>query len=523
MENGKCEEMENGKWKMENSFVQLKFTNLLQTISLHFGMTAVCLSAFVFTIFSQTQMPPAPSAPRAVKIPAVQEKTLPNGLKVVVVERKNVPLVMASLLVKTGGANAEDDARSGVADMTGSLLLKGTKTRTATQIAEDVGFLGGTISSSANWNSSTVWVNATTDKFDKVLAIMADAVLNPTFAQKEIDLYKTQLLDDLTVQLKQPSALANFVASRYTYGEHSVYGTPETIAKIGRADISNFYRQAFIPNQSVLIFTGDITAAQANALARKYFGVWKSVNRQTVNRVSAGADDASRSAREIVKRILVVDLPDSGQAAVTYAKRLSEGRVDEDKASKVYYPALVANSVLGGGYTNRLNLEIRIKRGLSYGARSSVSWREANSNFSAGAQTKNVSAAEVAELLAAEIDRIGRDSVGADELKPRTATLTGNFSRTLETTGGLAAQISELYLYGINPTELNSYMQNLQTVTDAQVKAFASANIKGGDIIIVGDYAKFKDDLAKRFPALKVEVIPASQLDLNSDTLRKAK
>ncbi len=123
----------------------------------------------------------------------------------------------------------------------------------------------------------------------------------------------------------------------------------------------------------------------------------------------------------------------------------------------------------------------------------------------------------------AEIDRIGRDFVGADELKPRTATLTGNFSRTLETTSGLAAQISELYLFGINPSELNSYMQNLQTVTDAQVKNFAAQNIKGGDIIIVGDYAKFKDDLAKRFPDKKIEVISASELDLNSEDLRKSK
>ncbi len=511
--------MANGECLMINDSTKLNLSNFLQFVSLRLCVSAVCLLFFGFTIFAQEQ-PPAPSAARTVKIPAVQEKSLPNGLKVVVVERKNVPLVTASLLVKSG-ASAEDEAEAGVADMTASLLLKGTKTRTATQIAEEMEFLGGNINSGANWMASNVTVNITSDKLDRALAIMSDVVLNPTFATKEIQLYKTQTLDALNVQLKQPSALANFAASRYTYGEHSAFGTPETIAKIGSADISNFYRRAFIPNESVLIFAGDITAAQANVLAQKYFGVWKSVNRQTVDRISAGSNGTNRGAKDIVKRILVVDLPNSGQAAVTYAKRLDEGRVDDNKVSKVFYPALVANSVLGGGYTNRLNLEIRIKRGLSYGARSSVSWREANSNFSAGAQTKNVSAAEVAELLAGEIDRIGNDLVGADEQKPRTATLTGNFSRTLETTSGLAAQISELYLYGINPNELNSYMQNLQTVTDAQVKDFASANIKGGDIIIVGDYAKFKDDLAKRFPTQKVEVIPASQLDLNSDTLRK--
>ncbi len=524
--------MENGKWKMENNFGKLNFKIFLQSFSLRLYVSAVCLSSFAFTIFSQTQMPPAPSAPRAVKIPAVQEKTLPNGLKVVVVERKNVPLVTASLLVKSG-ASVEDEAQAGVADMTASLLLKGTKTRTATQIAEEMEFLGGNINSGANWMASNVTVNITSDKLDRALAIMSDVVLNPTFAPKEIDLYKTQTLDALNVQLKQPSALASFAASRYTYGEHSAFGTPETIAKINRADISNFYRQAFIPNQSILIFAGDITSAQANALAQKYFGVWKegSVKKKTfqimeVSPTISSSGNKNSTTEKNINKILVVDLPNSGQAAVTYAKKLNKGRVLYDKdmsnlsVNEVYYPALVANSVLGGGYTNRLNLEIRIKRGLSYGARSTLAWRGFNSNFSAGAQTKNVSAAEVAELLANEIDRIGRDTVGADELKPRTATLTGNFSRTLETTNGLAAQISELYLFGINPTELNSYMRNLQTVTDAQVKNFAAQNIKGGDIIIVGDYAKFKDDLAKRFPAQKVEVIPASRLNLNSETLK---
>ncbi len=521
--------MENGKRKIENSFSQVNFTNFLRAFSLRLCVSAVCVSAFVFTIFAQIEMPPAPSAPPTVKIPAVQEKTLPNGLKIVIVERKNVPLVTASLLVKNGGANTEDEAQAGVADMTASLLLKGTKTRTATRIAEEIESLGGNINSGANWSAANVTINITSDKLDRALAVMSDVVLRPAFAQKEITLYKTQTLDDLNVQLKQPSALAAFAASRYTYGEHSAIGTPETVAKIGRANISNFYRQAFVPNESVLIFTGDITATQANALANKYFGGWKSVKRHVVDGGFGDPRGINQGEREVVKRILVVDLPNSGQAAVTYAKKFDEGRVTtyelkkggtETDVSKIYYPALVTNSVLGGGYTNRLNLEIRIKRGLSYGARSSLAWRDADTNFSAGAQTKNVSAAEVAELLADEINRIGSETVGADELKPRTATLTGNFSRTLETTGGLAAQISELYLYGINPSELNSYMRNLQSVSDAQVKDFAAKNIKGGDIIIVGDYAKFKDDLAKRFPSQTVEVIPASRLNLNSDTLK---
>jgi zinc protease len=457
--------------------------------------------------------PPAPSAPRSVNIPGVNEKSLPNGLKVVVVERENVPLVTVSLLVKSG-ANAEDNSLAGLADMTVSLLLKGTKTRTATQIAEEMDFLGGNINSSASWNASNVTVNSTSDKLEPALAIMSDVVLNPTFALKEIELYKTQTLDELNVQLKQPSALANFVASRYSFGEHSTFGTPETISKINQTNISDFYREAFAPNNSILIFTGDITYAKANALAQKYFGKWSNQSKGKLKTFNF----TPTKENSIVRRILVVDLPNSGQAAVTYAKKLGNiGRTRED----YFFPASVVNSVLGGGYSARLNQEIRIKQGLSYGASSGFTWRPMNSNFLARAQTKNASAAKVAELMTAEIAKITTNSVSQDELKPRKAVLTGNFGHSLETTGGLAAQISELYLYGLKPNELNSYMQKVESVSNEQVKNFASENITGGDIIIVGDAKIFMDDLKKRFPDKKIEVISASDLDLNRDDLRK--
>lgn len=485
----------------------------------------LCLSvaamSFTTVVFAQ-EMPPAPSAPRSVKIPTVREKKLPNGLKVVVVERKNVPLVTASLLVKSG-ANVEDDALAGVADMTASMLLKGTKTRTATQIAQDVEFLGGDLNSGANWNSSNVSVNVTSDKLDKALAIMSDVAMNPTFSPQEIALYKTQTLDALNVQLKQPGALAGFVASRYTFDEHSASGTPETIAKISRPNILKFYQKAYLPTDSVLIFTGDISAEDAFTLAKKYFGNWKSTAKPMQKPLSITQDTMNSEDRtqfnqkmNVINRFLVIDLPDSGQAAVSYAKKLSWGRGGVD-----YFPALVANTVLGGGYSARLNEEIRIKRGLSYGAGSSINWRTSDSNFLARAQTKNVSAAQVAELVEAEISKLTSEPVLTDELNPRKATLNGNFGRSLETTRGLAAQLGELYLYGLNPDELNSYMSNVQNISDKQVEEFALKNLKGGDIIIVGDAKVFMSDLKKRFPNQKIEVVEASNLDLNNANLKK--
>src|SRR5258706_6901013 len=148
------------------------------------------LCVFVVNIAAQ-ETPPAPGAPKTVTVPAVQETKLPNGLTVAVVERKTVPLVTIQLLVKSG-ASSENASKAGLADLTASMLTKGTKTRTATQIAEAVEFLGGSINSGAGWNNSFVSVTVTSDKVDQAIAILADVVLNPAFDQKELDLLKSQ-------------------------------------------------------------------------------------------------------------------------------------------------------------------------------------------------------------------------------------------------------------------------------------------------------------------------------------------
>lgn len=472
---------------------------------------ALCLCVPAVNLVAQTEQPPTPAAPKTVSIPAVQEKKLPNGLTVAVVERKSNPLVTVQLLVKTGAA-AESADKAGLANLTADMLAKGTKTRSATQIAEEMAFLGTELNSGAGWNSSTISFTATPDKLDQALTVMADVVLNPAFKQEELDLLKSQTLDELKYNLKQPSFIANYVASKYSFGEHPAGGTPESIASITRVDVSAFHAN-YIPSNSVLIFAGDITLARAASLASKAFGSWKGARIMPMGTGSS----IGRGNRQDVSRILVVDLPKSGQAAVTYALTIPQiGRSD-----KRYYDASVMNSVLGGGYSSRLNYEIRIKQGLSYGAGSSLSWRPSNANFSTRAQTKNESAARVAELTIAEIKRLSSSSVAAGELTPRKSVLTGNFGRNLETTAGLANAIGELYSFGIPPRELNSYMTNVNAVTDAKIRDFASASLSNGVLIIVGDYQVFKDDLAKRFPGMTVDVIKADDLDLSKENMRK--
>jgi zinc protease len=229
-----------------------------------FSVLVFSLCLVVSTVSVSAQ--PAPGPARSVNIPAVQEKKLKNGLTVAVVEKPGVPIVTAQLLFRAG-ASTEPVAKAGLANLTGSLLTKGTKTRTAEQIAEEMEFLGGSIDSGAGWNGSSVTMTVTSDKLGQAMPIMADVALNPVFKPEELDLLRSQTLDELKYNLTQPGFLATYAASRYSFDEHPSGGTPASLEAITRDDIQSFYSSSFRPDNAVFIITGDITLAKASALA----------------------------------------------------------------------------------------------------------------------------------------------------------------------------------------------------------------------------------------------------------------
>ncbi len=495
-------------------------------------LTLLILIASSNVLLSAQETPPLPSEPRSVSIPAVKEAKLPNGLTVVVVERRASPLVSVRMTFNSG-VTSEDIATAGLVKMTTSLLTKGTTTRSATKIANDIEFLGADFSTAVALDSSSITLNVTSDKVGQAMPIFADVIRRASFPASEIKLAKSQAIDELAYNLKQPSFLANYVATVYSFNGNPSSGTPESLKAMKRTDILDFYKNSIDPDGATLLFVGDISPAQALNLARTHFGTWKSAVRPTGPRIeitesASSAQQRKGSDREqpLAKRILVIDLPGSGQAAVSFAKQLPfAGRVvwagKSAEVSKDYFPGVVMNSLLGGGYSSRLNQEIRIKRGLSYGAGSSITWRAYDARFSTRTQTKNESAPEVADLVLTELRRLGSSDATSAEIAPRQAALIGDFGRSLETNSSLINGLSDLYDVWLSPDELGSYISNVQAVSSTQIRDFAAQHLNGGDIIIVGDYAKFKDDLAKRFPGMNIDVINADELDLSKKGLRK--
>ena len=212
---------------------------------------------------AQQETPPPPSEPRPVRVPKAQETALPNGLRVIVIEKSDIPLVSARLLVKSGAETDPADA-SGLAEMTADLVTKGTRTRSAPEIAQAVESLGGSLQSGAAWDSSNVYVNVMASKFEPALAILADVVRDASFNQDEIDRVRQQTLDSIKVAMGEPGAVASLVAARVVFGNspygHPRSGTPESVARITRDDIVRVHRELYRPDNAVLVIGGDVDA-----------------------------------------------------------------------------------------------------------------------------------------------------------------------------------------------------------------------------------------------------------------------
>lgn len=477
------------------------------------------LLAFCLTSISQAwaiagvDTPPAPAAPRPAKFAKPKETKLKNGLQIIVAERHQLPLIAADVVIRHG-AEVDPQTLAGAASMTGDLLTKGTESMSAPEIASAIESLGGSIESGAGWDSSVAGVVVMSDKTEQALQILADVVRHPAFQQAEIERLKKQQLDALRVALQQPGSLARFVAERVVfeagkYG-HAAGGTLESVAAIQRKDVTQLYQTYYQPQDAVLVLAGDITLEQAKKLAEKLFGDWKN------GKPAPNEQRTTPAGKKWEPENIVVDMPAAGQAAVMLVKPAIARRAPD------YYAGLVTNAALGNGFISRLNREIRIKRGLSYGAGSSLDTRRDGGEFGASAQTKNESAAEVASLMQTQLTDLVSDPVKGNELRSRQAVLTGEFARNLETNHGFVAALGALATYELPLDTLDKFIPKINAVTTAAVTAFAKNHLSSpASTVIVGKAASFLDALKKTIPGVKV--IEQGNLDLNSADLVKTK
>jgi zinc protease len=471
----------------------------------HRGLVALLAMAAAAHAHAQgLDTPPPIAAPRPLDIAPPAVATLPNGLRVVVAQRRGLPLVTAELLVRSG-AETDPPTLAGLANLTGTLLAKGTATRSAPAIAEAAEALGGALDSGAGWDRSYVTITVARPMLPAALDLVADVTLRPRFASAELERARRQSIDGLNVALAQPGTLAQVAADRAAFGAstygHAGGGTPASLARIRRNDVVALHAKFFRPDNATLIFAGDIEMHDALALARRVFGAWK--------RPAAPLPaQPITTAAPAIKGPVVIDMKGAGQAGVALAvPSVARGAPD-------YYAGAVANTLVGSGYSSRLNQEIRIKRGLTYGVGSALDARRNGGVFRIDAQTKNASAPELLEVTLAEVARAGAEAAPADELAARKLAIIGAVSRRFETTESLANAVAALEAYGVDVKEITRIIQHLDAVTADEVQAFVRVHWPAASlhVVVAGEAPQFADALRAKYPDLVV--IPQADVDL---------
>jgi zinc protease len=422
---------------------------------------------------------PAPLPPRPLNIPTPYETVLPNGLRLVIVDDRRLPLVSYRLSFRTGSTHDPKDM-PGLTDMMTGMLTEGTESRNSRQIADETARIGATLTAGANSDYTIVAASALAIYGDEVLALMADVVLHPSFPESELDLSRQNTKEDLKQQRAKPSFLAGEMLARIIFGEHPysvVAPTPESIDAMSREKLVQFHRQTFVPANAVFTVVGDVAREQIIERVTELFGVWPAGE--------SPASDFPAPPERSERTIYLVDRPGSAQSNIVIAN-LGVTRTNPD-----YFPLLLMHTVLGANASSRLFMNLREEKGYTYGAYSSLDTRRTAGTLRATAEVRTpVTGASLKEFFY-ELNRMRDEPVSEQEIKDAKAYLTGVFPIRLETQEGLIDQLVQIKMYGLPDDYLQHYRERISTVTAQDIQRVANRYIMPdrAAIVIVGDAA----------------------------------
>jgi predicted Zn-dependent peptidase len=425
-----------------------------------------------------------------VKLPRAEEATLPNGMKVVLLNSTKVPTYTMQMVVLSGGLS-DPASYHGLSSFTASLLREGTTKRSSKQIAEQVDALGATLGANSGLSSmiSTVTASGLVENIDQALELFADVIRNPTFPQEEVDKYKTRTLAQLQFQRSIPQFLAQEQFSRAIYGaDHpaSLVAPPaDSIKKLTSKDLQEFHAKYYRPNNAIFAITGDITMKEIMPKLEKAFGDWQKgdVPATTIPPAPAQAD----------AKIFLIDRPGSVQTV------LQLGTLGIERTSPDYFAVLLADRVLGGGPSGRLFLNLREDKGYTYGAYSGFGGSKFRGTWVSSSEVRtDVTEGAMKEFMY-ELNRLRNEKVPADELQNAKSAIIGGFALSLDQPQSLLQNIITQKLYGLPADYWDTYPQNVMAITAEDVQRVAQKYIDLGhlQVVAVGDATKAREVLGK--------------------------
>ena len=421
-------------------------------------------------------------------LPAVEKKKLSNGLEVWMVRQPELPIVSMNLVLNTGGA-ANPTGKEGLSSITASLLDTGTKTRSAVEIANQLQSIGANLGAGSSWDETNVSLQTLTKNLDKALDIYADVINNPAFPADELETQRKRALVGFIQRKDNPNAISNVVYNALLYGKDHPYGKSlggdeKSIAGLKREDVVKFYETYYRPNNAAMIVVGDVDSKTLIPKLEKAFANWKAGDVSAINTPAAKTFDAAG--------IYIVDKPGAAQSVI------SIGQIGVARDNPDYFPLQVMNSILGGQFSARVNMNLREDKGYTYGARSGFSFRRGAGPFSASADVKTAVTKESVMEFMKELNGIrGGIPVTKAELEYNKQSIIRRFPRTVETVGQISGSLADLYVYDLPATYYNDYIQKVNAVTVEDVNRVANKYLTPDKmaIVIVGDKAVIEPKL----------------------------
>ncbi|HSE47646.1 MAG TPA: pitrilysin family protein [Terriglobales bacterium] len=414
-----------------------------------------------------------------VKLPRPMETRLPNGLTVLVLERHKLPTVAFVLWVKTGQLH-DPKSMPGLSEFLAANIREGTAKRNSAQIAGETDQLGATLNTGAGYGSdiTSVSISGLVESADKMLDLMSDVALNPSFPQAELDKYKTRKLAQLEDQRSDPSFLANEKFYEVLYRDFPaavISATPESVKAMTVAELQKAHAVRFVPGNAILGVVGDLTQQQALELAKKYFGGWK----------QGAAPDSALPAlpAPLPRKTYLIDRPGSVQTNLV-AGEFGLKRTDPD-----YIPMVVMDQVLGAGAASRLFLQLREEKGYTYGSYSSFDADVYPGPVTATSEQRNAVTDGAMHELTNELRKMGDEPVPDDELKETKNSITAVFALSLESPTNLLNRWLTVKYYGLPLDYWDTYPAKVSAVTAADVQRVGKKYLDPNhlQIVVVGD------------------------------------
>jgi zinc protease len=434
------------------------------------------------------QSPPPPQ-PAELNLPKVDRWKLKNGLEVVVVARKDLPVASFSIAVRAGGYDEEKGSTLGVASFTASMLRRGTRTRSADAISRAIDFVGGTLDTQSGNEFSTASCTALSRDTPLCIDLLSDILLRPSFPEAEMSDVRDQMQAALSSRYDSPTELGSEHFDNLLFGEKHPDGwvlTPEDVQKIAREQLVVFWKTFFRPGNAILAVAGDVDPARLRVDLEKAFGGWERA--ETPERPYFKIPDLKAT------RILLVDRPDLTQSTMIFGHR---GIKHIDPA---WYAVTLMNYVLGGSdFSSRLMTEVRAKRGLTYGIGSTFGASMYEGAFRVSASTKNATAWDALAASVAELRRMKAEGPTAIELAKAKGYYAGSYPFNLQTADGVASNIVAAELHGLGLPYVRQFPVRMAAVSLPEARD-AAANWLNPDnlwVVIVGRGAEVEPQIAK--------------------------